>query len=56
MLKILTYSIKNLYRPFDNRGTILPAAGKAAGVSFLCSKYAGPSGYLITGGDSPFPE
>jgi hypothetical protein len=56
MLKILTYSIKNLDRFIDDRGTILPAAGIAAGVSLLCSKYAGPSGYLIPGGDSPLPE
>jgi hypothetical protein len=56
MGKILTYSMKNLRRPYDNRGTILPAAGKAAGVYELCSKYAGPSGNLIPGEDSPFPD
>ena len=49
MLQIHTYSFKNLYRPCDLQGTIMPSADKAEWLISTCLNQAGSSGYLGPG-------
>ena len=49
MLQIHTNNFKNLYRPYDLKGTRMLSADKAEKLSLTCHKMDGSSGYLGPG-------